>query len=387
MQKLECGYATTKGPKPEKGKFLNFDHLTFYVGNAKQAAAWYCTRFGFEHFLYRGLETGERNVVAHVIKQNDILFVLKSPLDPQDKEQLNKEMAGHGDHVKDVAFSVHDLDSIVEKARAAGATIVREIWEEKDEDGCVRMATVQSYGNVTHTLIERENYKGMFLPGFKPHYYKDPLAEILPKPELLYIDHIVGNQPDDAMLPVSTWYEQALQFHRFWSVDDSVIHTKYSSLRSIVVTNYEETIKMPINEPAPGIRKSQIQEFCDYNAGAGVQHVALRSENIIESITRMRARGCEFLKVPASYYVSLRENLAKSKCNVAEDIDTLEKLHILVDFDDNGYLLQLFSRPVQDRPTLFLETIQRRNHNGFGAGNFKSLFEAIETEQSHRGNL
>jgi 4-hydroxyphenylpyruvate dioxygenase len=371
---------------PEKGRFLNFDHLTFYVGNAKQAASWYCTRFGFEHFLYRGLETGERNVVSHVVKQNDILFVFKSPLNPGN-EEMSKELGEHGDHVKDVAFSVNDLDAIVEKARAAGATIVREIWEESDKDGTVRMATVQSYGNVTHTLIERDNYKGPFLPNYTPHYYKDPLINLLPKPDLLYIDHLVGNQPDDQMIPVSTWYEKMLQFHRFWSVDDSIIHTSYSSLRSIVMTNYEETIKMPINEPAPGLRKSQIQEFCDYNSGAGVQHIALRTENIIDSVSRMRARGVEFLKVPSSYYVTLKENLAKSKCKVTEDLEMLEKLHILVDFDDNGYLLQLFSRPVQDRPTLFIETIQRRNHNGFGAGNFKALFEAIETEQEERGNL
>jgi len=386
MQKIECGYAKTKGSRPEKGKFLNFDHITFYVGNAKQAASWYCSRFGFEHALYKGLETGERNVVSHVVKQNDILFVFKSPLNPGN-EEMTKDLGNHGDHVKDVAFSVSDLEAIVEKARQTDATIVKEIWEEKDQDGFVRMATIQSYGDVTHTLIEREHYNGAFLPGYVPHYYKDPLNEILPKPDLLFIDHLVGNQPDNEMISVASWYEKALQFHRFWSVDDSVIHTNYSSLRSIVVTNYEETIKMPINEPAPGIRKSQIQEFCDYNAGPGIQHIALRTENIIESISRMRGRGVEFLKVPASYYVSLKENLAKSKCKVTEDLEMLEKLNILVDFDDNGYLLQLFSRPVQDRPTLFIETIQRRNHNGFGAGNFKSLFEAIEAEQEHRGNL
>lgn len=382
--KLVCGYATDKGPKPSAGKFLKFDHLTFIVGNAKQAAGWYCSRFGFEHYLYRGLETGERNVVSHVCRQNDIIFVFKSPLNPGESE-MSALLAKHGDCVKDVAFSVNDLDSIVAKAKESGATIVKDIWEETDEEGTVRMATVQSYGDVSHTLIERDNYKGLFLPGFKDHYYKQDDDRV--KPNLLYIDHLVGNQPDDAMVPVATWYEKALQFHRFWSVDDSVIHTKYSSLRSIVVTNYEETIKMPINEPAPGIRKSQIQEYCDYNAGPGVQHIALRTENIIESINILRSRGVEFLKVPDSYYEQLKAKLLESKCKVVEDMDVLQKLCILVDFDDNGYLLQIFSRPVQDRPTLFIEIIQRRNHEGFGAGNFKSLFEAIETEQQSRGNL
>jgi 4-hydroxyphenylpyruvate dioxygenase len=268
--------------------------------------------------LYRGLETGERNIVSHVIKQNDIIFVFKSALNPGNDEfteMLNK----HGDCVKDVAFSVNDLKSIVEKARENGATVVKEIWEESDENGSVKMAVVQSYGDVTHTLIERDNYKGKFLPGFSDHYYKsDDNNEI---PNLLYIDHLVGNQPDDEMVPAAEWYEKALQFHRFWSVDDSVIHTTYSSLRSIVVTNYEETIKMPINEPAPGIRKSQIQEYCDYNGGPGVQHIALRSENIIESMRVLKSRGLEFLKAPEKYYEQLKKNLQSSKCKIAEDID------------------------------------------------------------------
>ncbi|CAF0885961.1 unnamed protein product [Brachionus calyciflorus] len=383
---MENGYNTDKGPKPEKGNFLSFDHLTFTVGNAKQAAGWYCTRFGFKHFLYKGLETGERNIVKHVLKKNDIIFVFQSSLNPNDNS-IGDMLTIHGDYVNDIAFSVVDLDSIVAKAKENGAVVVRDIWEEKDENGSVRMATVKTYGDVTHTLIERSNYNGPFLPGFKPHFFNDPLDNLLPDTELLFIDHIVGNQPNDSMLPATQWYEKTLQFHRFWSVDDSIIHTEYSSLRSIVVTNYDETIKMPINEPAPGKRKSQIQEYVDYNGGAGVQHIALRSNDILRSIERLRARGLEFLKAPSAYYTHLKEKLKGSKVKIIEDLDMLQKHNILVDFDDNGYLLQIFGRPVQDRPTLFIEIIQRNNHNGFGAGNFKTLFESIEAEQAERGNL
>lgn len=383
---MELGYRKDKGPKPDKGEFLEFDHLTFLVGNAKQAAGWYCSRFGFKHYLYKGLETGERNVVAHVIKLNKIILVFKSALNPSNAE-VSSLLEKHGDHVKDIAFSVYDLDSIVARAVEQGAKIVKNIWEEKDENGTVRMATLQTYGDVTHTLVERANYNGGFLPGYKPHYYVDSEMENSNPTDLKFIDHIVGNQPDDAMLPVTQWYEKSLQFHRFWSVDDSMIHTQYSSLRSIVVTNYNETIKMPINEPAPGLRKSQIQEYVDYNGGAGVQHIALNTSDIIKSVQALKARGLEFIKAPAAYYTNLKENLKSSKVKINESLEIIEKLNILVDYDDNGYLLQIFSRPVQDRPTLFFEIIQRNNHDGFGAGNFKSLFEAIEAEQAERGNL
>lgn len=384
---MEIGYAKDKGPKPERGSFLNFDHLTFWVGNAKQAAHYYCSRFGFKPYLYSGLETGNREVASHVVRLDRILFVLKSPYNPNNKE-MGDHLVTHGDGVKDIAFSVQDLNGIMEKAKERGAQIVRDIWEESDSEGSVRMAILKTYGDVTHTLIERDNYKGEFLPGYKPHFFsQDPLLVNLPSTGLLYIDHIVGNQPDDSMVPAVKWYENALQFHRFWSVDDSVIHTDFSSLRSIVVTNYDETIKMPINEPANGKRKSQIQEFVDYYGSAGVQHIALRTENIIESVSQLRARGVEFLKCPDSYYVNLKENLKKSQVKVVEDLDVLKEHSILIDYDDNGYLLQIFTRPVQDRPTLFIEIIQRKNHNGFGAGNFQALFEAIEREQEKRGNL
>lgn len=243
------------------------------------------------------------------------------------------------------------------------------------------------FGDTTHTFVERGSYAGKFLPGFKAPQDDDCLLKLLPPCHLNFIDHCVGNQPDLEMEAAADWYEKNLQFHRFWSVDDKQIYTEYSSLRSIVMTNYEETVKIPINEPAKGKRKSQIQEYVDYNGGAGVQHIALNTNDIISAIRNLRSRGMHFLTIPDSYYEMLRENLAKSKVKVTEDLKILQELQILIDYDDNGYLLQIFTKNMQDRPTLFLEVIQRHNHEGFGAGNFKSLFEAIEMEQEKRGNL
>ncbi|XP_071513276.1 4-hydroxyphenylpyruvate dioxygenase [Panulirus ornatus] len=378
---------TDKGPKPDAGRFLQFDHLTFWVGNAKQAASYYTTRMGFEPFAYKGLETGSRQVCCHVVKQGKILFVLMSALTPGNEEMGRHHMT-HGDGVKDVAFSVEDLDSIMKKAKERGAKIVRDIWEEEDQDGKVRYAQVQTYGDTTHTFVERGNYKGLFLPGYKaPLIPEDNILKNLPAPHLNFIDHIVGNQPDLEMENVASWYEKHLMFHRFWSVDDTQIHTEYSALRSIVVTNWEETIKMPINEPAPGRKKSQIQEYVDYYGGAGVQHIALNTKDIITAIRNLRERGMQFLSVPDTYYDQLRERLKSSKVKITEDMNVLQELKILVDFDENGYLLQIFTKNVQDRPTVFLEIIQRHNHTGFGAGNFKALFTAIEIDQAARGNL
>ncbi|KAK7086752.1 hypothetical protein SK128_005582 [Halocaridina rubra] len=378
---------TEKGPKPDAGKFLHFDHITFWVGNAKQAASYYITRMGFEPFAYKGLETGSREVCRHAVRQNRIIFVLASALNPGNVE-MGQHLVTHGDGVKDVAFSVEDLDSIMKMAKERGAKIVKDIWEEEDEGGKVRFAMVQTYGDTTHTFIERGNYNGLFLPGYKPPISgPDALLEKLPKANLDFIDHIVGNQPDLEMESTASWYEKHLMFHRFWSVDDSQIHTQYSALRSIVMTNYEETIKMPINEPAPGKKKSQIQEYVDYYGGAGVQHIALNTKDIINTIRKLRERGMEFLRVPDTYYTTLREKLKSSPVQVTEDMDILQELKILVDYDDNGYLLQIFTKNMQDRPTVFLEVIQRHNHSGFGAGNFKALFEAIELDQDARGNL
>ncbi|XP_066920285.1 4-hydroxyphenylpyruvate dioxygenase-like [Clytia hemisphaerica] len=380
---------TEKGEKPEVGKFVAFDHIRFYVGNAKQAASFYCTRFGFEPYCYRGLETGSRDVASHVIKQNDIIFVFESPYNPEGPvtEELGKHQMKHGDGVKDIAFQVEDCVKLYHKSIERGGSSVREPWEEKDENGTVIFAQVKTYGDTIHTFVERKDYKGLFLPGFELVTKKDPLLEKLPTIGLQFVDHVVGNQPDLEMTPVAESYEKNLMFHRFWSVDDSQIHTEYSALRSIVVTNYEETIKMPINEPAPGKKKSQIQEYVDYYGGAGVQHIALNTNDIISAITNMKERGMEFLNIPDTYYEALRERLKHSKVKVTEPLDVLQKLKILIDYDENGYLLQIFSKPCQDRPTLFLETIQRHNHSGFGAGNFKALFESIEADQSDRGNL
>uniref|UniRef100_A0A8C4GVL6 4-hydroxyphenylpyruvate dioxygenase n=1 Tax=Dicentrarchus labrax TaxID=13489 RepID=A0A8C4GVL6_DICLA len=344
---------TDKGEKPARGKFVRFHHLTFWVGNAKQAASFYCDKMGFEPLAYKGLETGSREVVSHVIRQDKIIFAFESPLNPGN-EEMGQHLVKHGDGVKDIAFQVEDCDFIIKTAKERGAVIVKEPSVEQDSHG-------------------RVNFFSSFLCS--------------PPVGLNFIDHVVGNQPDDEMVPVSDWYQKCLMFHRFWSIDDKQIHTQYSALRSIVVTNYDETIKMPINEPASGKRISQIQEYVDYNGGPGVQHIALNTSNIIEAIVNLRARGMEFLSAPDTYYDSLREKLKTAKVKVKENLNRLQELKILVDYDDKGYLLQIFTKPVQDRPTLFLEVIQRNNHFGFGAGNFKSLFEAIEKDQDARGNL
>ncbi|XP_058803232.1 4-hydroxyphenylpyruvate dioxygenase [Phymastichus coffea] len=375
---------TDKGPKPIGGKFLSFDHVKFWVGNAKQAASFYCARMGFEPLGYRGLETGSRRVASHAVKQNKIIFVFESAYEPDDQE-IASHLSRHGDGVRDIAFNVEDIDTIFKVAKSKGAKVVRDLWEEKDEYGVVRFATIQTYGDTHHTFVDRTQYKG-FLPGYRKEG-QDAIAKLLPTINLNFIDHIVGNQLDQQMEPVAKWYENCLQFHRFWSVDDTQLHTEFSALRSIVVTNWEETVKMPINEPAPGKKRSQIQEYVEYYGGAGVQHIALNTNDIITAISNLRARGMDFLDVPDSYYDMLRTKLQNSKVNVIEDIDVLQKLKILIDYDENGYLLQIFTKNMQDRPTLFIEVIQRRNHNGFGAGNFQALFEAIEMEQAKRGNL
>uniref|UniRef100_A0A3Q2VR37 4-hydroxyphenylpyruvate dioxygenase n=1 Tax=Haplochromis burtoni TaxID=8153 RepID=A0A3Q2VR37_HAPBU len=329
----------------EQGRFLCFDHLTFWVGNAKQAASYYCNKLGFEPVAYQGLETGSREVVSHVVKQGKIIYVFSSALNPGNKE-MGDHLVKHGDGVKDIAFTVEDCDFLVQKARARGAVIIKEPYTLEDKYGKVRLAVLQTYGDTTHTFVERTGYSGLFLPGFHPPLFKDPLLDKLPSGNLDFIDHVVGNQPDDEMVSTVEWYQRNLLFHRFWSVDDKQLQTEFSALRSIVVANYEETVKMPINEPAMGKRKSQIQEYVEYYGGPGVQHIAMNTSDIITT-----------------------------------------ELKILVDYDDNGYLLQIFTKPVQDRPTVFLEVIQRHNHQGFGAGNFKSLFEAIEADQHARGNL
>lgn len=377
---------TDKGEKHEQGRFVCFDHLTFWVGNAKQAASYYCNKLGFEPMAYRGLETGSRDVVSHVVKQGKIIYVFSSALNPGNKE-MGDHLIKHGDGVKDVAFTVENCDFLVEKARERGAIVIKEPHVVEDKFGRVKLAVLQTYGDTTHTFVERAGYNGIFLPGFHAPLFCDPFLAKLPSGKLDFIDHVVGNQADNEMVPIVEWYQRNLLFHRFWSVDDKQLQTEYSALRSIVVANYEETVKMPINEPAMGKRKSQIQEYVEYYGGAGVQHIAMNTSDIITAIRNLKERGMEFMTVPDTYYQQLKEKLKFSKVKIVEDISILEELKILVDFDDNGYLLQIFTKPVQDRPTVFLEVIQRHNHQGFGAGNFKSLFEAIEADQNARGNL
>lgn len=372
--------------RPEIGKFYGFDHVRFWVGNAKQAASFYTSRFGFEHIAYQGLETGEREYTTHVIQNNDIVYAFTTAIQPGN-DTFYKELEAHGDGVKDVAFKVDDARGIYEKAVSRGAKSVREPEELKDENGSVIVATVQTYGDTLHTFVQRVDYNGPFLPGFKKSERTEPFNEMIEKPAFERIDHVVGNQPDLEMEPTAVWYEKMLDFHRYWSVDDSMIHTEYSALRSIVMCDFDEIVKMPINEPAPGKRKSQIQEYVEFYGGAGVQHIAMKTDDIISTIENMRKRGVEFLSIPTTYYENLRKGLAESPIEVKEDMDVLQKNNILIDYDDKGYLLQIFTKPVEDRPTVFFEVIQRRNHNGFGAGNFKSLFESIEMEQERRGNL
>ncbi|KAI8149837.1 4-hydroxyphenylpyruvate dioxygenase [Fennellomyces sp. T-0311] len=380
--------------KAQPNHFSGFDHLRFTVTNAKQAASYYCTRMGFKHIAYRGLETGSREVAAHVVRRGEATFVFECPIQPVESE-MAKEIAIRGDAVKDVAFTVNDCRAVYEKAIARGGKSVKAPEVIKDEDGEVVIATIATYGDAQHTLIERKNYKGIFLPGYKDTKtslrYVDPLDDILPNVPLGFIDHVVGNQPDNMMNSACEYYERVFDFHRFWSVDDKDVSTEYSALRSIVMADPAEKIKVPINEPAAGKKKSQIQEFVDFYGGAGVQHIAINTNDIITSVTNLRKRGCDFLRVPDTYYTALRKALAKhnkvANRPITEDLDLLQKLNILVDYDENGYLLQIFTRPVQDRPTVFVEIIQRNNHNGFGAGNFKSLFESLEMEQALRGNL
>ncbi|XP_048468335.1 4-hydroxyphenylpyruvate dioxygenase [Rhincodon typus] len=348
---------TDKGEKLEKGQFVSFHHVTFWVGNAKQAAMYYCDKFGFESVAYKGLESGHRDRVSHVIRQNKIFFVFQSALNPGDQE-MTDHLGKHGDGVKDIAFQVEDCNFLVKKAKEQGAIIVKEPWIEEDDYGKVKYAVLKTYGDTTHTFVEYlEPYRGPFLPGFVEPLFKDPLLSKLPSVNLNFIDHIVGNQPEDEMVPVVEWYQKCLLFHRYWSVDDKQIHTNYSSLRSIVVANYEETIKMPINEPAAGKKKSQIQEYVDYNGGSGVQHIALNTSDIIQAVSHM-------VIFPPSPSVHPTQSLhlchSSTPCYLRfSSICSSYYLYLITDF--------------------FLK--------GFGAGNFKSLFEAIEYDQDARGNL
>ncbi|GES63614.1 putative 4-hydroxyphenylpyruvate dioxygenase [Aspergillus terreus] len=380
--------------------YRGYDHVHWYVGNAKQAASYYITRMGFERVAYRGLETGSRSICSHVIRNGDITFVLTSPLrsldqvdrfSPEEQEQLRQihhHLEQHGDGVKDVAFEVDSVDAVFDAAMRNGAKVVAEPRSVEDANGVVRMATIQTYGQTTHTLLERSSYRGTFLPGYRAETgAQDPVSKLLPGVHLDRIDHCVGNQDWDEMDKVCEYYEKALGFHRFWSVDDKQICTEFSALKSIVMASPNEVVKMPINEPAKGKKQSQIEEYVDFYNGAGVQHIALLTNDIIRDITNLKARGVEFIKVPDTYYEDIKVRLKRAGLTLHEDFETIRSLDILIDFDESGYLLQLFTKHLMDRPTVFIEIIQRHNFSGFGAGNFKSLFEAIEREQELRGNL
>ncbi len=353
------------------------DHVHFIVGNAKQAGHYYQTQFGFEPVAYRGLETGEREFVSYVLQQDKIRLVLTTPLSADSK--LNEHLRLHGDGVRDMAFWVDDARAAWEFTTGNGAVSVQEPATLSDENGRVVTAAVQTYGDTIHTFVERNEYSGIFLPGYE--MYKSTLKA--KSTGLKYIDHFVGNQPENKMQEVAEWYEKVFGFTRFWTVDDKDISTEFTALRSIVMVNDNMRIKMPINRPAAGLRKSQIQEFVEFYNGPGVQHIAMTTDDIIETVRQLRANGVEFLPTPRTYYDVLEERVGK----IDEDIDTLAELGILVDRDEFGYMLQIFTKPVEDRPTLFYEIIQRKGAESFGKGNFKALFESIEREQARRGNL
>jgi len=358
-------------------KLLGFDHVRFNVGNAKQAAHYYQTVFGFNLVGYRGLEQGDREKASYVLRQNDVIFVLDSPY--KGESAINTWLGKHGDGVCDIAFAVDDAEAAWKYTTEQGAGSAFEPITVKDESGSVVLSGIQTYGDVTHTFVQRDGYKGVYLPGYAPAESK---VKINPT-GLLLVDHIVGNQDDEEMEKVVKFYEKIFGFHRLWTVDDKDISTDYTALRSVVVSNEEESVKMPINEPAAGKKKSQIEEYVEFNSGAGVQHVAMTTDDIILTIKQLVANGADFLYVPDTYYDTLSDRVG----SIDEEMAALQELGILVDRDDQGYLLQLFTKPVQDRPTLFFEIIQRKEARSFGKGNFKALFESIEREQERRGTL
>ncbi len=358
-------------------RILGTDHIAFTVGNAKQAAHYYHSLYGFRVEAYRGLETGDRETTSYVLRQGRVRLVLTAPLVAE--SPLHERLRLHGDSVQDIAFQVDDARAAFDQTVMRGAEPVQEPKLLRDEFGEALVASIRTYGSTLHSFVERRQYRGAFLPGYETVGAPPPGGQV----GLGAVDHVVGNQGAQGMEPIADWYAKVFGFHRMWTVDDKDISTQFSALRSIVVASEDESIRMPINEPAPGLKKSQIQEFVDYNNGPGVQHIAMATDDIIATIRRLRGNGVEFLAAPTSYYDDLTERVGK----IDESVRDLADLGILVDRDDSGYLLQLFTRPVEDRPTLFLEVIQRKGARSFGKGNFKALFEAIEREQARRGNL
>ena len=353
------------------------DYIEFYVGNAKQAAHFYQNAFGFQLTAYRGPETGVRDRASYLLTQNKIRLVLTSALAPD--HEISDHVRRHGDGVRDIALWVDDARDAHQKAIERGATSVHGPRATRDGDGEVIVAAIQTYGDTIHSLVERRNYRGAFLPGFEarhPRFQSKPTG-------LLHVDHCVGNVELGKMNEWIGFYERVMGFKNLISFDDKDISTEYSSLMSKVMANGNERIKFPINEPAKGKKKSQIDEYLEFYRGPGVQHLALATDDIITTVTALRDRGIEFLTVPTTYYHELQGRVGK----IDEPLDRLQELGVLVDRDPDGYLLQIFSKPVQDRPTVFYEIIQRKGARSFGKGNFKALFEAIEREQARRGNL
>ena len=361
---------------------LGTDYVEFYVGNAKQSAHFYKTAFGFQSYAYKGLETGSKDSVSYVLKQDKIRLVLTTPLNS--KSPINDHIVKHGDGVKVIALRVEDARSAYEETTKRGAKSYMEPVVEKDEIGEVVRAGIYTYGETVHMFVERKNYNGQFLPGFQKwesDYNPTPVG-------LKYIDHMVGNVGWGQMNKWVKWYEEVMGFVNFLSFDDKQIHTEYSALMSKVMSNGNGRIKFPINEPAKAAKRSQIEEYLDFYEGSGVQHIAVATDDIVETVSQLRARGVEFLPPPPqAYYDMIPERLGEHMEMMKEDISKLQELSILVDADEEGYLLQIFTKPVEDRPTLFFEIIQRMGARGFGAGNFKALFESIEREQQKRGTL
>lgn len=353
------------------------DYVEFYVGNAKQAAHYYKTAFGFQTIAYSGPETGVRDRASYVLQQGKIRLVLTSAL--KSDHPVSEHVRKHGDGVKVLALWVDDAYSAFEETTKRGAKPHTEPVTLTDEHGEVRMSGIYTYGETVHMFIERKNYNGAFLPGFQPMTSAYNPAEV----GLLYVDHCVGNVGWGRMNDTVKWYEDVMGFANILTFDDKQITTEYSALMSKVMSNGNGYVKFPINEPAEGKKKSQIEEYLDFYEGEGVQHIAVATNDILTTVKELRARGIEFLDTPDTYYETLLDRVG----TIDEEVKQLQELKILVDRDEEGYLLQIFTKPQQDRPTLFFEIIQRKGAQSFGAGNFKALFESIEREQEKRGNL
>ncbi len=356
-------------------KLKRIHHVEFWAGNAKQSAYYYRKAFGFSQIAYSGLETGNRTAASYVLAQGKVRFVITSPLNPH--HPAAEHIRKHGDGVCDIALLVEDADFAFNEAIRRGAKAAIDPHDLHDEHGTVRRASVHTYGDTLHTFLSYKDYRGAFLPGYQAAEIKGDDAG------LLVVDHIVGNVELGRMNVWAEWYSKVMGFSRYITFDDKDISTEYSALMSIVMSDDNRVVKFPINEPAPGRKKSQIDEYLEWYHGPGVQHIALLCGDIIETVSTLKANGVEFLSAPDSYYEELKSRVGE----IEEPIDKIRELDILVDRDPEGYLLQLFTKPVEDRPTLFFEIIQRKGSRGFGKGNFKALFESIEAEQAKRGNL